>query len=437
MVNGVEFYQRKEIKDVLAYLHLLNNPRDGVAFLRIINTPPRGIGRATIGQLLAHADRRRLPLLDAAREAGLIESLPKRAAVAVAKFVSLYDRLAVASQQAVEEIMGLVLSETGYRQVLIDNDSEEDYERLANIEELLTAAREYDEQNPGENRLEGFLEQASLVNDTDAWEVDDNRATLMTLHAAKGLEFPVVFIVAIEEGLLPHERSRAEADQLEEERRLFFVGITRAREELHLSMAKYRSFRGQSRMAIPSPFLMQLPTEEMEVADYSWATPGGLPAVLRGSPGDVVRGSPDPAHESTAGLPDFADDETYSQASDTVGRPCHNDAGEPWHDEGISTTPSRANDELRLTTAAELSTATVVRGSADSAQTSNAVLTPHSPDAFHHGMLVRHPDYGLGKILALSGTGVKRTATVAFAQGAGEKRFILVHSKLQPAKNGS
>jgi DNA helicase-2/ATP-dependent DNA helicase PcrA len=435
MVNGVEFYQRKEIKDVLAYLHLLNNPRDSVAFLRIVNTPPRGIGRATIGQLLAHADRRRLPLLDVAREAGLIETLPKRAAVAVAKFVGLYDRLALAAERPVEEIMGLVLSESGYRQMLIDNDSEEDYDRLANIEELLTAAREFDEQNPGENRLEGFLEQASLVNDTDAWEVDDNRTTLMTLHAAKGLEFPVVFIVAIEEGLLPHERSRAEMEQIEEERRLFFVGITRAREELHLSMAKYRSFRGQSRMAIPSPFLMQLPTEEMEVADFSWATPAAASAFIlpeagvyddaRGSPDDVVRGSLDPAQESTQGLSGFGDaDETFGQASDTIGRPCNNQA--------------RSNGELRVTTAAELAASPKGNRETSSALPANRYQTPDThPDSFHHGMLVRHPDYGLGKILALSGTGVKRTATVAFAQGAGEKRFILAHSKLQPAKNGA
>jgi DNA helicase-2/ATP-dependent DNA helicase PcrA len=405
MVNGVEFYQRKEIKDVLAYLYLLNNPRDGVAFLRVINTPPRGIGRATIGQVLAHAGRRGIPLLEAAREAGLIESLPKRAAVSVAKFVSLYDRLALASGGPVEEIMGLVLSESGYRQMLIENDSEEDYERLANIEELLTAAREYDEQNPGENRLEGFLEQASLVNDTDAWEVDDNRATLMTLHAAKGLEFPVVFIVAIEEGLLPHERSRAEADQIEEERRLFFVGITRAQEELHLSMAKYRSFRGQSRMAIPSPFLMQLPTEEMEVADFSWAAPGGPPAVV---------------------LPEA---DAYQSES-------HEERMERVHS-SAATRPPRTNGELRVTTAAEL--AAVPAGASATTLAPRATRYPTSdisPDAFHHGMLVRHPEYGLGKILALSGAGVKRTATVAFAQGAGEKRFILAHSKLQPAKNG-
>jgi DNA helicase-2/ATP-dependent DNA helicase PcrA len=262
----------------------------------------------------------------------------------------------------------------------------------------------------------------------------------MTLHAAKGLEFPVVFIVAIEEGLLPHERSRSEPDQIEEERRLFFVGITRAQEELHLSMAKYRSFRGQSRMAIPSPFLMQLPTDEIEVADYSWAMPNGA---------SVVRGFPDPAHDSTAGLPDFADaDETFGQASDTVGRPCHNEMGEPCHSVmgeppqnelgELRHNEARNNGQFRLTTAAELSAASFPPPASRPLALETGHQTPATePDAFHHGMLVRHPEYGLGKILALSGTGVKRTATVAFAQGAGEKRFILTHSKLQPAKNGA
>ena len=158
MVNGLEFYQRKEIKDILAYLHLLNNPRDNVAFLRVINTPPRGIGKSTIEQLVDHAAAKAKPLLDAAREAGLIESLAKRAAVAVAKFVAIYDRLSVASTGPVEEIMRHVLAESGYQLALQESDDEEDQERLANIEELLTAAREFDEQNPGENRLEGFLE---------------------------------------------------------------------------------------------------------------------------------------------------------------------------------------------------------------------------------------------------------------------------------------
>ncbi|HEY2881652.1 MAG TPA: UvrD-helicase domain-containing protein, partial [Pirellulales bacterium] len=264
MVNGLEFYQRKEIKDVLAYLHLLNNPRDGVAMSRIINIPPRGIGRSTLAKLQEHAAVRGGSLLDAARQAGMIDGLNKRAAVAVAKFVSLFDHLSVAATAPVEEIIGRVLADSGYHELLKDSEDEEDQERLANIEELLTAAREFDETHPGSGALEAFLEQAALVNDTDAWETEDDRVTLMTVHAAKGLEFPVVFMIALEEGIFPHERSRNDEEQLEEERRLLFVGITRAREELHLSRACYRHYRGQHRPTVPSAFLMELPQEELD-----------------------------------------------------------------------------------------------------------------------------------------------------------------------------
>jgi ATP-dependent DNA helicase UvrD/PcrA len=295
--------------------------------------------------------------------------------------------------------MGLVLAETGYRQSLVDSDSEEDEERLANIEELLTAAREFDEVNPGDGALEGFLEQASLVNETDAWEVDDDRATLMTLHAAKGLEFPVVFIVAVEDGLLPHERSRDWLDQTEEERRLFFVGITRAQEELYLSLAKYRSFRGQSRLTIPSRFLTELPVAEMDVQDFSWAAPLPWPQSESQEVPDSVVGYLD---------------EHRTEIDVSRSAP----------------TPVAA----RLMTGAQLSV-----GAAVTADESNQAeqLPAVSPDVFHHGMVVRHPKYGLGKIIALSGNGPKRTATVAFVEGHGEKRFILAHSPLRPAKNGA
>jgi DNA helicase-2/ATP-dependent DNA helicase PcrA len=231
MVRGVEFYQRKEIKDVLAYLQLVNNPRDATALLRVINTPPRGIGKGTITRLLQHADRYRVSLLDAARESGLIEGLAKKSAVAVAKFVSFFDRLALLNDAPIEEILGHVLEESGYHDLLKASEEEEDQERLANIEELLTAAREFDERNPGRGHLEEFLEQASLVNDTDDLDAVQNRVTMMTLHASKGLEFPVVFIAAVEEGLIPHERARDNPNELEEERRLLFVGITRAERE--------------------------------------------------------------------------------------------------------------------------------------------------------------------------------------------------------------
>ncbi|MGD9723066.1 MAG: ATP-dependent helicase [Pirellulales bacterium] len=400
MVNGVEFYQRKEIKDVMAYLHLINNPRDDNAFLRVINTPPRGIGKSTIARLAEHAIAQRVSLLDAARECGMIESLNKRAAVAVAKFVSLYDQMALHATAAVEEILGHVLSGSGYQQFLMDSDDEDDQERLANIEELLTAAREFDERNPGDGALEGFLEDTSLVNDTDAWAEEEDQATLMTLHASKGLEFPVVFIIALEEGLLPHERSRENNDLLEEERRLLFVGITRAREELHLSLATYREFRGQRRRTVPSQFLMELPRGEMDVVESR-------------PPQDVAWEAQEPL-EDAANWSDEVDIEF-----------------DPEKLERAAPAAPTAGGAARPTTAA---TATLITA-AEMQRRANTATPPVPPESFHQGMIVRHPEYGLGKIVALSGNGLRRTATVAFASASGEKKFMLARSPLRPAKS--
>ncbi|MEX0675690.1 MAG: UvrD-helicase domain-containing protein, partial [Pirellulales bacterium] len=401
MVNGLEFYQRREIKDVLAYLQLVNNPRDDVSLVRVINNPPRAIGKSTIARLGEHAARHGLSLLDAARESGLIESLGKRAAVAVAKFVALYDRLALLAAAPVEEIMGHVLAESGYQQFLVDSEDDEDQERLANIQELLTAARQFDECFAGDGALEAFLEEASLVNDTDAWAVDDDRATLMTLHASKGLEFPVVFIVALEDGLLPHERSRNDENDLEEERRLLFVGITRAREELQLSLATNREFRGQRRRTVPSQFLMELPRAEMEVL-------GPAPSA---APDWATTEDDAESRRAAAGADEFS-----WEADSMRELPARSSSSSP---------ASAAKRPIGpLATAAELH-----RGRQGDAPRV-------SPEVFHQGMLVRHPDYGLGKIVALSGSGARRSATVLFASDAGEKNFVLAKSPLRPAKSG-
>ncbi len=395
MVNGLEFYQRKEIKDVIAYLRLLNNPQDDNALLRVINNPPRGIGKSTIDRLSEHATRYGYSLLDAARESGLVETINKRAAVAVAKFVAMIDRLMLVAARPVEEVLGHLLAESGYRQALASSTDEEDQERLANIEELLTAARQFDEHNPGEGHLEGFLEESSLVSDVDAWNAETDRVTLMTLHASKGLEFPFVFIVALEESLMPHERSQNDAAMLEEERRLLFVGMTRAKEHLQLSRAIYRDFRGQRRMTIPSPFLLELPRYEMRVVEpgsysQSWDQAAPEEEVWDDGQGEAAE---DPADEGpiSFSIRDFAK-------------------------------PAIPG----LLTAAELA-------DAPAAATPSAATPEFPPEVFTQGMVVRHPEYGLGKIVALGGTGLRRSATVDFASATGQKKFILARSPLRPA----
>ena len=375
MVRGLEFYQRKEIKDVLSFLQLINNPHDDVAFLRVINTPPRGIGKTTIGRLREHAGRFGLTLLEAARESGMIETLSKKAATNVIKFVAIIDRLREKALAPVEEILGFVLEASGYLKTFADSELEDDLNRVANIQELLTDARQFDEQNPGTGHLEAYLEKTSLVNDTDDWDVETEKVTLMTLHAAKGLEFPVVYIIAVEDGLIPHERSRELPAQVEEERRLLFVGITRAEEQLQLSMATYREFRGQRRMAVPSQFFMELPRDEMEVVEPSYATAyASAPAYA----------PPPPARPSR---------------------------------------PSAPVRPAALKTAAQLA-----GGAAPAAPSASA-------DDFFQGQVVTHPTYGPGKVIALSGGGARRTATVAFA-AAGEKKFIIEKSPLRPVANG-
>ena len=374
MVRGQEFFQRKEIRDILAYLQLLNNPRDDIALLRVINAPPRGIGKTTLARLSDSAARRGLTLLESARECRHEELLSKRATSSLTKFVELFDRLRAVAGAPVEEILGHVLSGSGYQKRLEQSQSEEEQQRLANIEELLTVAREFDERDPGQRHLEEFLEETSLVGETDDWESADDRVTLMTLHASKGLEFPVVYLVAVEDGLLPHERSRDRNDQLEEERRLMFVGITRAQQELQISRAGYRDFRGQRKLTIPSRFLMELPRGEMEVEDLRAAAP--------------------------------------SWAAPSYEAPVYPSAARP-------ATP-RTAPGVHLTTAAELA--------------NRAPLPPTAPDEFHQGMLVRHPQYGLGRVVALSGSGSGRKATVHFASRAGQKKFVIAKSPLRPVK---
>lgn len=410
MVRGQEFFARKEIKDVLAYCQLANNPRDDMAFERSVNTPARGIGRKTLDRLTEHAYKCGTSLLEAARHVQQVEGLSKGAAAKVAAFVNVVDRIQAVAHGHVEEVIGTVLDVSGYRASLAASDDEQDQNRLANIEELLTDARQFDEHDREQRGLEAYLERTWLVSDTDDWDTDTDKVTLMTLHAAKGLEFPVVFIVAVEDGVLPHERVGQHPDQLEEERRLAFVGITRAEDELQLSYAVTRDYRGMRRRTIPSSFLMELPRDEMEMVQ---------------SAGMTENQYFDPFAEPD----DDGDDDDWNdwQIEDSDGTAPAGD--EQQHTKRLAakalTTAAAMERSLRGSDGIERGTRDVDRGATDRPRV--------SPEAFQQGMIVSHPEYGPGRIVALSGAGKNRRATIQFAT-VGEKKIILVHSTLRPAR---
>lgn len=255
IARGVEFYNRKEIRDVLAYLRILVNPADDVALLRIINTPPRGIGATTVQRLRTAANEQGRPLLEVVGDAGRIPGL--RAAVSrLERLAALLRQMAKVLEMPVVQAVSVVLSRSGLEQALKEERDTAGEDRLANVRELVTAALRYQEEVE-EPTLPDFLHRISLVSDQDAVDEQAGCVMLMTLHAAKGLEFPVVFMVGMEHGLLPHERALREGD-IEEERRLCFVGMTRAQDELYLSCADERLTRGRKTAHARSVFLREL-----------------------------------------------------------------------------------------------------------------------------------------------------------------------------------
>jgi DNA helicase II / ATP-dependent DNA helicase PcrA len=263
IVRGLAFYERKENKDVLAYLRLLLNPRDDLAFLRVVNEPARGIGKVSLDHLQAYAAPREISLLAAAAEVDKVPQIKGKAAKGLREFAAMIYELTKLTDAQPDEVLRQVLDRTGYRTVLKDSTDPEDADRLANIEELITAARQFAAED-SRRTVADWLETVTLASDVDGWDERQDQVSVMTLHAAKGLEFPVVFMLAVEQGILPHERSLSRDKEVEEERRLAFVGMTRAKQELHLCHARLREFRGQTLYAVPSMFLDELPPEGVE-----------------------------------------------------------------------------------------------------------------------------------------------------------------------------
>ena len=266
--GGVRFYQRKEIKDVLGYLRLLVNPQDVISFRRVVNAPKRGIGDATVAALETFARDEEIDVLEAARRVDEIATLGTRAKGAVAGFTSIMATL----RRHLEEGAGparmveLAGQESGYLLELEEERTIESQGRIENIQELSGVAQELAIRDP-ESGLEAFLEQVSLIGEQDEYDEEESSVTLMTLHIAKGLEFPIVFIVGMEDGIFPHFRSMTDQAELEEERRLAYVGITRARERLYLTHAWSRTLYGQTNYNPPSRFLGELPEALLDLRE--------------------------------------------------------------------------------------------------------------------------------------------------------------------------
>jgi DNA helicase-2/ATP-dependent DNA helicase PcrA len=385
VAGGVAFYERSEVKDLLCYLRLIENPADRVAFLRVVNVPTRGIGKTSLERLLEWADREGVTLMDAARQAAQVPNVPAKAAAALRRFAGLIESLAQQAAGSVSALLRRVVHETDFCGQWAPG-SEEELQRGGNVDELISAARQYDEQSGDEASLGGFLETASLAQDVDALAEGTGAVTLMTLHSAKGLEFPAVYVVGLEQNLLPHERVVQQNDlkQYEEERRLLFVGITRAMSKLVLTHTTRRELHGRSTTTIPSDFL-----SELRGVSFRDCT-------------DV---------DASFDVDEF-DDETLGREM-RPGR-------ETGRNARVRRGSAGAADSLRarLTTAAALA----------SGRTQDVAL----PIGFAPGMLVRHPRYGLGTVVEVSGMSRRRIVTVEFETDQRREKFVAAKCPLQP-----
>jgi DNA helicase-2/ATP-dependent DNA helicase PcrA len=369
IVKGLAFFERKENRDVLAYLRLLANPQDTVSFLRVVNEPPRGIGKVSLDKLQAFAADQEISLMAAAGQVARITEIKGKAATGLRDFYKMMTEMRAKLDLPPHELVSLVLEKSGYEAMLRESGDEEDADRLANVGELITATKQFHEANP-ESTIGDFLEQITLASDVDGWDEQADHVSVMTLHASKGLEFPVVYVLAVEQGLLPHERSLANDEEIEEERRLCFVGMTRAMKELYLCNARLREFRGQLNYCIPSQFIHELP-REVQTSDPSMARNYARTAA------DEWRAKVGPAAKDWA---------------DTGARP--------------HLPPKKPNPDLKPTIP-------------DAPETGLAV-----------GVLVQHEEFGLGTVTDVSGYGALRRVKIRFP-GNGEKTFIVDKVRLK------
>lgn len=446
LIGGFRFYHREEIKDLLAYLRLVNNPTDDIAFERIVNVPTRGLGDKSLQKVTEFARMKEIPMLVALRAAIENGMLSKKASSGAKQFLQLYDQLVQLSSGSLVEMLEHLVRQTDYVNYLARKKTESPDESIqGNINELISDALEVDKVAEPGHAIEQFLEQVSLLSDADALEENDNRVKLMTLHSAKGLEFDYVYVIAVEQEILPHIRAMRDPAQMEEERRLLFVGITRAKKQLQLSTAAMRGF-GDSKMSSPSPFLLELPRAEMEIIDYAdrsfeeydsdegfdnqWPSQSFLHDKRRGRAATPKKR---PAFDSDSSFSDesdsgwevlqdfggddavqsepeetFSDDVEFVDRSDDINR----------RKDALAKLNAAVNQQLprSLKAASQIASASTLKGT--------------SVEDFYNGCRVMHPTYGEGLVLSLDGRGPKTVARVVFSDGE-SKSFQLNKSPLE------
>lgn len=378
VVGGVSFYQRKEIKDVLAYLRLAVNPYDTASLRRVINYPVRGIGNKTQEEVIEYAQRQGLSIWDALQQLENV-GLSARAGKAVAGFRDLIARF----HEEVEtrppaELARELVQETGILLEFRQENTQESLVRWENVQELFNAIAEYDRASEHAT-LSTFLQEISLLTDEDSGNEDPNRVTLMTLHASKGLEFPIVFVTGLEEGLFPLAAATEDRRDLEEERRLFYVGVTRAKDQLFLSYARTRFRYGEHFASVRSRFV-----DEIEID------------AVRTETGDVVETRPDRFR-----LP----------AGQSIG---YDEFDPHYYRQNLRTTPARPP----------------TRPKTPAPSPGRRVVYDEGEQSIVPGVRVEHEQFGEGKVLSVEGTGEQAKAVVFF-NGVGQKKLVLKFARLR------
>ena len=443
IVGGFSFYERMEVRDIISYLKLAMNPHDSIALMRVINSPPRGLGKQTLDEMERRAKDYGVShweTIAIITEQGA--GLNARAVSALKNFQKIITDLVTAatsaakSESPVSDVVKAAIIDTGYSNALKAENSDEAEARLENLQELVNAAVDYDNQGGGEG-LRDFIDHAALVSDSDQYK-RDAPVTLMTMHSAKGLEFPLVFIVGMEDGLFPHARAATDPAELEEERRLCYVGITRAERFLYVSHAMKRRVYGEEVAAEPSQFLNEMPLDLMEDLSRgpSWLSFARSSSTLenkhaaralRGDTRERTTSYAGQTYDSVDSIAEFfrKRGQQFNPAEGAKSRPASTPPQPPVIKRAAASPPYG-------NAGGNSSGSTGGNPSSSQSRPSSSSSSSAGADGFTPGTHVRHPKYGRGLVLRREGVGDSAKLTVSFP-GFGQKKLIEKYAGLEKA----